>query len=73
MKISDFKAQCIAVLKRVQETGEGVVVTLRGTPVARVEPVRAEGGKRLGELEGTMKVSADLVRRGSTADWEMLK
>ncbi|MEX0674727.1 MAG: type II toxin-antitoxin system Phd/YefM family antitoxin [Gaiellaceae bacterium] len=34
-----FKAQCLALLDRVAATGEEIVVTKRGKPVARVLPV----------------------------------
>lgn len=36
-----FKAQCLRLLDEVAETGEAIVVTKRGKPVARVEPVAA--------------------------------
>jgi prevent-host-death family protein len=34
-----FKAECLALLDRVAATGEEIVVTKRGKPVARVLPV----------------------------------
>ena len=34
-----FKAQCLKLLDEVAETGKTIVVTKRGKPVARVEPV----------------------------------
>jgi prevent-host-death family protein len=34
-----FKAQCLRLLDEVAETGEAIVVTKRGKPVAKVEPV----------------------------------
>ena len=36
---SQFKAQCLALLDEVAETGQPLVVTKRGKPVARVEPM----------------------------------
>jgi prevent-host-death family protein len=36
---SRFKAQCLKLLDEVAETGETIVVTKRGKPVARIEPV----------------------------------
>lgn len=38
MSASRFKAQCLAILDEVAETGQAVVVTKRGKPVARVVP-----------------------------------
>lgn len=34
-----FKAQCLRLLDEVAETGETILVTKRGRPVAKVEPV----------------------------------
>jgi prevent-host-death family protein len=36
MSASQFKARCLAVLDEIAATGEPVVVTKRGRPVARV-------------------------------------
>lgn len=36
-----FKAQCLKLLDEVAETGETIVVTKRGKPVARIAPVEA--------------------------------
>jgi prevent-host-death family protein len=37
--ISKFKAECLGLLDEVAETGEELVVTKRGKPIARVVPV----------------------------------
>jgi prevent-host-death family protein len=72
--VSEFKAKCIGILKEVQRQREGVVVTLRGKPVAVVQPPpEPSAGRRLGALKGSMKIRRDLVRAGSSADWEMLR
>lgn len=34
-----FKAQCLRLLDEVAETGETIVVTKRGKPVAKLQPV----------------------------------
>jgi prevent-host-death family protein len=74
MLVSDFKAKCIAVLKEVERTREPVVVTLRGRPMARVEPFTGgPHGKQLGVLKGAMRIRRGLVRIETTRDWEMLK
>jgi len=38
---SRFKAQCLALLDEVAESGLAIVVTKHGKPVARVEPIGA--------------------------------
>lgn len=74
MLVSEFKAKCIAVLRGVQQSGEPVVVTLRGRPMARVEGVSAEKpAKRLGALEGALRIRGNIVRSDASGDWEMLR
>ncbi len=41
---SRFKAQCLAMLDDVASTGEEIVVTKRGRPVARLVAVAAPAG-----------------------------
>ena len=51
------------MLKDVQKNGKPLVVTLRGEPIARVEPV-AKGKKRqLGALKGRMIIKGDIFSR----------
>lgn len=74
MVISEFKAKCIAVLREAQRTGEPVVITRRGRPIARIEPIVEGAAKRsLGALRGRMKIKGDIVRADTVKDWEMLK
>jgi len=73
MLISQFKARCIAEVKRVHRTGRPLVVTLRGKPIARVESVRSpdQPGVVLGARRGRARVKRDLVTFDFSRDWEM--
>jgi len=74
MLISEFKAKCIAVIKEVKQSGEPVLVTIRGRPMARVEPFTEDPRRKaLGTLKGTMRIRRNLVGVDTTKDWEMLK
>ena len=74
MPISEFKSKCIAVLKDAQRSGKGLIVTRRGQPLARVEPISPHPGKRiLGTFRGRMKIHGDIVHVDTGADWEMLR
>ena len=55
---STFKAKCLALLDRVAETGEPLVVTKRGRPVARVVPMPSA---QSGSLRGSVTVRGDIV------------
>ena len=46
--ISEFKAKCIHLLKATAESGDELVVTLRGKPLARVIGVPQERQRVLG-------------------------
>ncbi len=49
---TQFKARCLRLLDEVAETGETLVVTKHGKPVARVEPpLRAD------DLRGSVKIN----------------
>jgi prevent-host-death family protein len=52
----EFKARCLALLDLVAETGEELVVTKRGKPVARLLPAEAPPG-----LRGSVVWESDLV------------
>jgi prevent-host-death family protein len=41
IQAGEFKAKCLAIMDEVNETGEPVLITKRGRPVARIVPVEA--------------------------------
>jgi prevent-host-death family protein len=68
--ISEFKAKCIGLLKQVQKTKRPLVVTLRGKPLARVEPiVQPKKRVRLGALKGWMEIKGDIIHSNMEKDW----
>jgi len=68
--VSEFKAKCIGLLKEVQKTKKPLVVTLRGKPLARVEPiVQPKKRVRLGALKGWMEIKGDIVRSDIERDF----
>jgi prevent-host-death family protein len=52
----EFKARCLALLDLVSETGEELIVTKRGKPVARLLPAEAPPG-----LRGRVVWESDLI------------
>lgn len=67
MAAGTFKAECLAVLDRVARTGEPVVVTKRGRPVAEVVPVRT---RVPAPLRGSAKTRGDIVNP-ILAEWDL--
>ena len=82
LSVSEFKATCLAVLERVRQTGEPVLITKHGQPVAEVVPPRPVDQPRrafLGSLRGTARLVDDMTNpalvaeefeRGTLADWD---
>lgn len=69
--ISEFKARCIALLKQVQETRTPLVVTHRGQPLVRIEPLGSGEPRRLGALRNTGRICGDLVDFRWDQEWQM--
>ena len=72
---SDFKARCLAILDRVAETGERVVILKRGRAVAELGPVtRTAAAYPQLSLEGSVTVVGDIVGPAVPEDhWESLR
>lgn len=72
---SDFKARCLAILDRVHETGERVVILKRGKPVAvLVRPTGEDKAFPQAELAGTVELVGDVVGPVLPEEyWDVLK
>jgi prevent-host-death family protein len=57
----EFKAKCLALLDEVSQRHEEIVITKRGTPVARLVPINDTPPKIFGRLAGTGKITGDIV------------
>lgn len=64
-----FKAECLALLDRVAETGESYIVTKRGRPVAEVVPVRTHP---IRSLRGSVTTHGDIVGP-ILGDWDVVR
>ena len=75
MAISKFKSTCLAVLERVRRTGQPVLITRFGKPVAEVVPPRPRPrtDSWLGSLRHTGNITGDIVAPASSPeDWQAL-
>jgi prevent-host-death family protein len=73
--ISKFKATCLAVLEKVRQTGQPVMVTKRGEPVAEIVPASrpADGKRRLGMFVESGRILGDIVAPAvEEGEWESL-
>ena len=65
--VSKFKATCLAVIKKVNRTGEAICVTKFGKPLAEIAPVKiAPSDSWLGSGIGTAQIVGDIIE--STGD-----
>ncbi len=55
-----FKQTCLRVLDEVRESGEPVVITKRGIPVAKLVPVEA-ATDWMGSMRGSATLRDDLI------------
>lgn len=58
---ADFKATCLQVLDTVAKTGQEVVVTKRGKPVARVVPLVNRPDNIVGAMKGAIEIRGDII------------
>ena len=70
--ISKFKATCLAVLEKVKKTGQPVLVTRFGQPVAQIVPLNpSKRIIRLGTGADSFSILGDIVGPISDiSDWE---
>jgi len=85
MAAGEFKAKCLAVLDEVNATGEAVIVTKRGKPVARVtafdEAAQAENPdsifgfmRGMGRIvEGADLLSSDFNENEWVDNWDRVE
>lgn len=68
---SEFKARCLQLLDDVATTGEPLIITKRGRPVARLVPMppSTPAGSLFGALKGRVLSQGDLVAPTDEA-WE---
>jgi len=71
MPAGEFKAQCLAVMDKVQQTGEPVLITKHGKPVAKLVPAPSAPDDIFGYMTGKVKIVGDIVGPVTPLeDWE---
>ena len=61
MKAAEFKAKCLEAMDHVAKTGERIVITKRGVPVAELAPVTKKPKTLFGFLKGRVQIHGDIV------------
>jgi len=82
MPAGEFKAKCLAVMAEVNSTGQPVLVTKRGKPLARVLPLEEQAPKEspeaiFGCLRGLLSVPGQAIEPDEPfiplEEWDHLK
>ena len=56
-----FKAECLKLMDEVARSGQPVVITKHGKPVAQLAPVPAEPKSLFGYMKNTVTITRDIV------------
>ena len=70
MAAAEFKAKCLAVMEKVKQTGEPVVVTKHGKPMVKVMPMPQKDAEVFGYLADKIKVVGDVINTTPPEDWD---
>ncbi len=71
--VTQFKTHCLKLLEQVSKSGQPLVITKRGKPLAKVTPAVAKVRPLMGGMRGTAEEVGDIVYFDTSADWECLR
>jgi len=66
-----FKSQCLAVMDKVSETGQTVIITKHGKPVVKVVPAEIDADDIFGFMAGKAKIVGDIETSEPLSDWNL--
>jgi len=72
IKASEFKAKCLALMDEVARTGETVVITKNGEPVADLVPHRVKKRNPFGVWKGKVEIIGDIMSP-IDVEWDAMK
>jgi len=68
MAAAKFKEQCLSLLDEVD--AEGIVITKRGKPVAKLIPIASDSASLIGSLKGKLRIKGNILSTGAKWDAE---
>ena len=72
IKASEFKAKCLALIDEVASSGNPLVITKNGKPLAELVPHRPKPKSPFGILKGRIKITGDIISP-IDVEWNALK
>jgi prevent-host-death family protein len=74
MAAGKFKARCLAVMDDVNATGEPMLITKRGVPVAKIVPVSSKKRDLFGFMAGQFEIVGDIESPTVPPEaWEVMR
>jgi len=70
---SKFKPQALEYFRKIEETGEEIIITDHGHPVLKVVPYSEEPSEILKVLRGSVLKYKNPTEPVGSGDWESLK
>jgi prevent-host-death family protein len=61
IKASEFKAKCLQLMNEVAESGEIIVITKNGQPVAQLAPITSRPTSLAGCHQGKISIIGDII------------
>jgi prevent-host-death family protein len=58
---AEFKARCLELMDEVPATGNAIIITKRGRPVARLVPAGPRPRSLVGALKGHIRITGDIL------------
>ena len=71
IKASEFKAKCLKLMDAIAETGDELVITKNGTPVAKLVPY-VKPKSLYGMFKNDMRIVGDIMEP-LDVEWDALK
>ena len=62
LNVSEFRERCLSLLDHLP--ADGVLITKRGEPIARLLPVKRNSADLIGRLAGVLEVDGDIMSTG---------
>lgn len=64
IQASKFREHCLALLDNL--SSEGILITKRGRPVARLVPVDSDCASLIGSMKGKIRIKGNILSTGAT-------
>jgi antitoxin (DNA-binding transcriptional repressor) of toxin-antitoxin stability system len=71
--VTEFKANCLAMLDEVDRLGGRIIITKRGRAIAEVKRIPRSAWKNpAGSWKGVVKIVGDIVNEDTSGKWSVV-